>query len=88
MSTDSDAGYAEDGEGPARSVSVDAFRIDQHAVTNAEFREFVSDSGYTTEAERYGWSSVFRDQLAESDCSAVLSDVDAAPWWLAVRGAT
>jgi len=88
MGTDSDVGYAEDGEGPSRTVSVDSFRIDRHTVTNAEFREFVRDTGYTTEAERYGWSFVFRDQVADSDSGAVLNNVDAAPWWLAVQRAT
>ncbi|MDT5235337.1 MAG: formylglycine-rating enzyme, partial [Mycobacterium sp.] len=39
-------------EGPARPVSVDGFGIQPHQVTNAEFSEFVSATGYVTVAER------------------------------------
>jgi formylglycine-generating enzyme required for sulfatase activity len=87
MGTDSDVGFPADGEGPARDVHVDAFRIDQHAVTNAEFLEFVRETGYTTEAEEYGWSFVFEDFLAEADADAAFENVQAAPWWVAVEGA-
>jgi formylglycine-generating enzyme len=46
----SDEHYAE--EAPAHRVSVDGFRIDKTAVTNAEFGSFVQESGYLTVAER------------------------------------
>ena len=39
-------------ERPVREVSVDAFRIDRHPVTVAEFRRFVKDTGYVTCAEK------------------------------------
>jgi formylglycine-generating enzyme len=39
-------------EAPVRSVSVDGFWMDEHTVTNAEFRRFVKASGYVTLAER------------------------------------
>jgi sulfatase modifying factor 1 len=39
-------------EGPVRRVSVDAFEIDEHPVTNAQFAEFVAATGYRTVAER------------------------------------
>ncbi len=39
-------------EGPARPVSVDGFWIQTHQVTNDEFTEFVSATGYVTIAER------------------------------------
>ena len=39
-------------EGPRRQVRVDAFEIDRHAVTNAEYEAFVADTGYVTVAER------------------------------------
>ncbi|MDT7765728.1 MAG: formylglycine-rating enzyme [Mycobacterium sp.] len=42
--------YAE--EGPARLVSVDWFWIQTHQVTNDDFAEFVSATGYVTIAER------------------------------------
>ena len=54
MGTDDGLGYAADGEGLARKVSLRPFRIDACAVTNTRFRRFVQDSGYETDAERYG----------------------------------
>ena len=39
-------------EQPAHRVTVDGFWIDEHAVTNAEFRKFVDATGYKTTAER------------------------------------
>ncbi len=38
-------------ERPAHRVAVDAFRMDQHPVTNAEFRRFVKATGHITVAE-------------------------------------
>jgi len=39
-------------EKPVVKVSVDGFWIDEHDVTNAEFRKFVEATGYKTTAER------------------------------------
>jgi formylglycine-generating enzyme len=39
-------------ERPVREVAVDGFWIDRHEVTVADFREFVSATGYRTVAER------------------------------------
>ncbi len=39
-------------ERPVRLVEVDGFWIDLHPVTVADFREFVSATGYRTVAER------------------------------------
>jgi sulfatase modifying factor 1 len=39
-------------EGPAREVSVSGFWIDAHPVTVADFRAFVTATGYVTSAER------------------------------------
>ena len=36
----------------AHQVTVDGFWIDQHEVTNAQFRKFVEETGYVTAAER------------------------------------
>jgi len=35
-------------------------------VSNLQFGEFVRRTGYTTDAERYGWSSVFAGLLPEA----------------------
>ena len=46
----SDDHYPE--ERPAHEEAVDSFAMDEHPVTNAEFRRFVKHTGYVTVAER------------------------------------
>lgn len=87
MGTDSGAGFPQDGEGPVRDVTVDSFYIDRYAVTNAQFLKFVKETGYTTDAERYGWSFVFEDFVDSDDEECVLRNVQATPWWAAVKDA-
>ena len=76
--------YADDGETP-REVALDAFRISPHAVTNAEFAEFVEATGHRSECERLGWSFVFAGLLPDDfpDTRGVAH----APWWRQVFGA-
>ena len=46
-------------EKPVIKTSVDGFWIDEHDVTNAEFRKFVDATGYKTTAERpVDWESI------------------------------
>jgi formylglycine-generating enzyme len=45
-------------EGPPFTADVDPFYISTHPVTVAEFRIFVEDTGYVTEAEKFGNSAV------------------------------
>jgi formylglycine-generating enzyme required for sulfatase activity len=77
-----DAGaLPQDGESPARLVTLKAFAINAYAVTNAWFAEFVAATGYRTDAERFGWSLVF---------AAFASDApthDPVSWWRRVEGA-
>lgn len=86
MGTD-DPGFPKDGEGPVREVDLDAYYIDKHAVTNAEFVQFVKDTGHTTEAERYGWSFVLENFLNDENERYAMDAVPSAPWWVAVEGA-
>ena len=44
---------------PAHEVSVARFRIDEHEVTNGQFAEFATQTGYVSTAEQCGWSYVF-----------------------------
>src|SRR5215208_5290607 len=39
-------------ERPVHRVAVDGFWMDEHPVTNAEFRRFVEETGYVTVAEQ------------------------------------
>jgi formylglycine-generating enzyme required for sulfatase activity len=86
MGTDSNEGFPADGEGPVREVHVDPFYIDVHHVTNAEFQAFVDDTGYTTDAEEYGWSFVFQGFVPERKAKRARR-VQSAPWWCAIKDA-
>ncbi|XP_065128674.1 formylglycine-generating enzyme isoform X1 [Paramisgurnus dabryanus] len=86
MGTD-DPGIPQDGEGPQRRVWLDSFYIEEHEVTNQQFQYFVNQTGYITEAERFGDSFVFEGLLSEEVKSTVSHAVAAAPWWSPVKGA-
>jgi len=77
--------YREDGEAPLREVDLSEFWIGACAVTNAQFGAFVDESGYVTEAERFGWSFVFAGLLPED--FPPTEAVAQAPWWRKVSGA-
>ena len=88
MGTDDETGFAADGEGPVRKVHLDPFQIGACAVTNSEFDKFVKATRYSTEAENYGWSFVFRRFLPRSLDRRLPAVVAEAPWWAPVQGAT
>jgi formylglycine-generating enzyme required for sulfatase activity len=79
MGDDSVWAYPGDGEGPVHDVTLDAFRIDRFAVTNDAFARFVDATGWTTDAERFGWSFVFAGLLPDGfpDTRGVVG----AEWW-------
>ena len=85
MGSEDQFAYPDDGEGPVREVETSAYRIDACAVSNADFAAFVDDSGFVTEAERFGWSFVFGGLLP--DDFPPTEAVAAAPWWRRVEGA-
>jgi formylglycine-generating enzyme required for sulfatase activity len=82
---ESEWSYAGDGEGPEHPVQLGEFRIDAHAVTNAQFAAFVEATSWRTEAESFGWSFVFGWLLP--DDFPPTRGVQAAPWWRQVEGA-
>ncbi|XP_042536130.1 formylglycine-generating enzyme [Dipodomys spectabilis] len=86
MGTD-DPQIKQDGEAPARRVTIDAFYMDAYEVSNAEFEKFVNSTGYLTEAEKFGDSFVFEGMLSEQVKTDIQQAVAAAPWWLPVKGA-
>ena len=84
-------------ERPVHRVAVDGFWIDEHAVTAAEFRRFVRETGYVTVAERplaaedypdadpellVAGSLVFRKSRGPVDLN------DFRNWWAYVPGAS
>ena len=85
MGTDEDWGYPEDGEGPVREATLDGFWISATVVSNREFEEFVRNTGYVTDAERFGWSFVFAGLLP--DDFEPTRGATHAPWWRQVFGA-
>ena len=85
MGTDEPYRYQGDGEGPAREVTVGAFRLARHSVTNDQFAEFVRATGHVIEAERYEWSFVFHMFLPDDFPDT--RGVAATPWWRQVFGA-
>jgi sulfatase modifying factor 1 len=85
MGTNEDYRYPGDGEGPAREITLGAFRITKHSVSNAQFAAFIDDTGYRTETQQYEWSFVYHLFLPDDfpDTRAV----EATPWWRQVYGA-
>ena len=90
----SDEAYPE--ERPRRAVTVAAFRIDRHEVTNAEFAEFVAATGYVTMAERGLDPAEYPDlppELRQPGSMVfimpekITSRSDVMQWWAFVPGA-
>ncbi|MBX2885459.1 MAG: formylglycine-generating enzyme family protein [Granulosicoccus sp.] len=74
-----------DEESPCKSKQLHSFQMMQCAVTNELFEAFVEDTGFITDAERYGWSFVF-----QSECSGTNNQqesVAGSPWWRKLAGA-
>jgi formylglycine-generating enzyme len=88
MGTDYEERFLADGEGPVRKIKIKPFAIDRYAVTNKQFREFVEDTNYVTEAEQYGWSFVFHLLISDEVKKTVKNSVPGTPWWLVVQGAS
>lgn len=79
-------GYPADGESPAHPVEISPFWLDVASVTNAQFAEFVQETGYVTQAERFGSSAVFHLNVA-APAADLLGRAAHTPWWINVRGA-
>ena len=73
-----------DGEGPVRKIYVDEFSISKYSVTISEFKKFVDDTKYVTDAEKFGWSFVFFEQFNKRNKN---ESVQNAPWWIKVENA-
>jgi formylglycine-generating enzyme required for sulfatase activity len=71
---------------PVELVAVEPFWLDETPVTVGAFSKFVAATYHETEAEKYGWSFVWRESV-DGDPDRYESD-PGAPHWLAVPGAT
>lgn len=74
----------EDGEGPPRRVRVNPFSIGKFEVSNKRFESFVRETGYVTEAEKFGWSFGVEALIPDDVKKSITQAVAAAPWWLPV----
>lgn len=89
MGSDAPDAIPADGERPVRTVAVSPFLVDSTTVTNRQFASFARDTGFVTDAERFGWSFVFHTFVDESRGKHVMdARVPGAPWWRAVAGAS
>lgn len=79
-------GIHSDGEIPRHEVVLDAFAIDKTAVSNAQFKCFVDDTGYQSIAERFGNSAVFHLDFEGEDSDVV--GYMGSRWWLCVKAAS
>ncbi len=75
----------QDGEGPQRMVTLRPFELEAQTVTVSRFAEFVAQTGYVTEAEKFGWSAVFAGLLPAG--TAAVNPLSSTPWWARVEGA-
>jgi formylglycine-generating enzyme len=87
MGSDAGEGLPADGEGPARRVTLEPFRIAPATVTNREFGDFVRATRYVTQAEELGESFVFYLQVPQQLRDAIRVVPPGLPWWLSVRDA-
>jgi formylglycine-generating enzyme required for sulfatase activity len=76
----------EDGEGPLRRKKIKPFHIMATTVTNEAFARFVAETGYVTEAEKFGWSFVFYADVPADQRET--QGVVGTEWWRKVDGAT
>jgi formylglycine-generating enzyme len=91
MGTDDPVGFSADGEGPIREVTLSPFWMDVTSVTSQQFAAFIQNTGYKTDAEKFGWSFVFHlflDLETRRRLYAAGKCLSGLEWWYAVDGAT
>ena len=85
MGTETPDGFPSDGEGPVRAIQVAGLFMDRDPVTNCQFSEFVTQTSYVTDAERFGWSFVFTGRQENREN---IQAPPGLPWWRRTEGAT
>lgn len=76
-----------DGEAPEREIRVSDFYIDKYEVSNSAFGKFVAETGYKTDAEKYGDSFVLYSHIKDLESKKLVSAVASVPWWLSIKEA-
>ncbi|MFK7863866.1 MAG: formylglycine-generating enzyme family protein [Pseudohongiellaceae bacterium] len=69
-------------EAPARELQLSGFWMDQYEVTNADYQQFVLETGYTTFSEEIGDSLVFESPEQNQEMHRGILD-----WWKLVKAA-
>ena len=87
MGTRSKERNRRDGEDPVRRITISPFAIAPATVTNRQFAEFAEATRHVTDAERFGWSFVFREFVSPEIASTVDQAAARAAWWWKVEGA-
>ena len=81
--------FVADFEGPVRNVTVDPYYLDKYEVSNGDFSKFIEETGYVTEADKFGDSFVFKMLLNEEKQNEFENyRAVQAPWWYKVQGVT
>src|SRR5699024_4367484 len=79
-------GHPLDREFPKVEVEIDSFYIEETTVTNADFKKFIKDTGYITDAEKLKGSFVFHLLLRKTEKEKA-DIVNNTPWWYYVETA-
>ena len=58
-------------EQPVQQISLDAYLIDKYLVTNRQFKQFVDETGYQTDAEKNGSGEVWTGKRWRNDQGAI-----------------
>eukprot|EP01099_Mayorella_cantabrigiensis_P004429 TRINITY_DN3334_c0_g1_i1.p1 TRINITY_DN3334_c0_g1~~TRINITY_DN3334_c0_g1_i1.p1 ORF type:complete len:389 (-),score=58.60 TRINITY_DN3334_c0_g1_i1:269-1405(-) len=88
MGSDKETASLVDGEKPSRKVLLSDFWIDETEVSNRYFLQFISETNYTTDAEKHGWSFVFEPLIHPLDKLAESRVVSGRTWWIQSFGAS
>ncbi|WP_100010045.1 formylglycine-generating enzyme family protein [Lentibacillus sediminis] len=86
MGTEDKEGFPADEEGPVKKRTIKPFYIDRAEVSNREFKQFIEETNYKTDAEKYGWSFVFYKFLSGEQLKNA-QQLQGTPWWFAVKEA-
>mmetsp|Transcript_18428 Transcript_18428/g.28848 ORF Transcript_18428/g.28848 Transcript_18428/m.28848 type:complete len:199 (-) Transcript_18428:934-1530(-) len=78
--------FYEDNEHPVRTIDVPSFLISSTETSNEQFAHFIEETGYKTDAEKYGWTFGFVPFISEEVSSKVDQQVAAAPWFIPIPG--